>query len=81
MSFLDFVATPQLDFTAVLYLHYSTVYRYEQMLICWNVEPEKRPSFTDLKMKFEAMLLEAREYLLFTGLTSGEYVSLIHHFQ
>lgn len=45
------------------------------MLMCWNAEPEKRPSFTDLKMKFEAMLLETRDYLLFTGLTSGEYVS------
>lgn len=75
MYFLDFVATPQLDSTADMYVLTLFHCSYEQMLMCWNVQPENRPSFIDLKMKFEAMLLEARDYLPFTTLTATEYVN------
>ena len=41
------------------------------MLQCWDVKPEERPSFFDLKSRFEAMLLETTNYLQFTALTEG----------
>ena len=39
--------------------------RYDIMLMCWKEEPWKRPTFTDLRAKFDAMLLAERnnEYI------------------
>lgn len=31
------------------------------MLMCWNEEPHKRPKFTDLRARFDAMLLAERK--------------------
>ena len=31
------------------------------MLMCWNEEPQKRPKFTDLRARFDAMLLAERK--------------------
>ena len=36
-------------------------YRYDIMLMCWNEEPQKRPKFTELRSKFDAMLLAERK--------------------
>ena len=37
------------------------------MLMCWNEQAQERPSFSDLRSKFEAMLLEDKndEYIDF----------------
>jgi hypothetical protein len=37
------------------------------MLMCWNEQAQERPSFLDLRSKFEAMLLEDKK---------DEYISL-----
>lgn len=34
-----------------------TTYRYDIMLMCWDQLPQKRPTFTELRAKFDAMLL------------------------
>lgn len=36
-------------------IHY--LYRYDIMLMCWNEHPQKRPKFTELRAKFDAMLV------------------------
>ena len=33
------------------------MFRYDIMLMCWNESPLKRPTFTELRAKFDAMLL------------------------
>ena len=35
------------------------------MLMCWNEQAQERPSFSDLRIKFNAMLLEDKndEYI------------------
>ena len=38
------------------YEHHMT-FRYDIMLMCWNEEPWKRPTFTELRSRFDAMLL------------------------
>ena len=35
--------------------------RYNIMLICWDEQPQKRPTFSKLRSKFDAMLLANRE--------------------
>ena len=37
-----------------LFLH---GYRYDIMLICWNEQPKERPTFKELRAKFDTMLL------------------------
>ena len=32
-------------------------YRYDIMLICWNEQPKERPTFQELRAKFDTMLL------------------------
>jgi serine/threonine protein kinase len=44
---------------------------YKLMIQCWSVKPGERPSISDLKENFEAMLLEHTNYLQFTSLTQG----------
>ena len=38
---------------------------------CWSDQPSQRPTFTELKEKFEALLLETTTYLQFTSLDEG----------
>ena len=47
------------------YLHACS--RYDIMLMCWNEQAQERPSFSDLRSKFDAMLLEEQkdEYIDF----------------
>ncbi|KAF5305887.1 hypothetical protein FQA39_LY09126 [Lamprigera yunnana] len=47
-----------------------SVVLYKVMRSCWNLDPEKRPTFSDLAMKFEKMLGDEVEYL---DLTSNSF--------
>ena len=48
----------------LLYMFF-VYFRYAIMLMCWQEDPRKRPNFSELKAKFDAMLLAERndEYI------------------
>ena len=35
--------------------------RYDIMSICWNEQPKERPTFKELRAKFDAMLLAEKK--------------------
>ena len=37
------------------------MYSYDIMLMCWNEEPQGRPTFTELRAKFDTMLLAEKK--------------------
>ena len=50
------------------------------MLDCWQENPASRPSFTQLKAMFDAMLLESKEYIQFDNIDTKQpyYLKLNH---
>ncbi|XP_031350288.1 proto-oncogene tyrosine-protein kinase receptor Ret [Photinus pyralis] len=44
-----------------------SVVLYKVMRSCWSLDPEKRPTFSELSMKFEKMLADKVEYLDLTS--------------
>lgn len=47
----------------ITHRHYSSYFRYSLMLSCWNIKPDRRPSFRCLAGKLENILLTTEEYL------------------
>lgn len=47
------------------FIYTITSCRYDIMLKCWNEQPQKRPSFTELRSKFDVMLVanKKNEYI------------------
>ena len=43
-------------------------FRYQIMLHCWSVNPNERPSFTELREKFEGFIGEKDGYIDFEGI-------------
>ena len=43
----------------------TCIYSYEIMLACWNTDPNSRPTFSQLKSKFDHMLRSDAEYIYF----------------
>ena len=43
-------------------------FRYQIMLDCWSVNPNRRPSFTELREKFEGFIGEKDGYIDFEGI-------------
>ena len=52
---------------------------YEVMLRCWEENPAKRPSFSELRVTFESILMEAASYIQFSTLTDIQARYLHHH--
>lgn len=45
---------------------------YEVMLSCWNLEPSRRPSFQDLKIQLDTLIVEAET------LTNDKKITFLH---